>query len=239
MPISRRPTPAARTVATEHFHDHRGQHGGLGAGNAGERHGNPDGSLRHCLHIPSSTQVVLSAIATATRTSPQVPQSIIFGTSELDITQNNQARISRSRPTFASLTARPPTGVPLAIVKAGAGALVLSGNNSYGGTTAINEGTLKIGSTTAIGSFNVGNNIVYSAVNIANKPGAKLDLSLFNSAVTAKNINIGNLSGGGGEQSLKSLPLWVSFIEHNGEHYGQLVGYFRLNGIVPPESRKK
>jgi ribonuclease D len=29
----------------------------------------------------------------------------------------------------------------------------------------------------------------------------------------------------------------VSFIEHSGEHYGQLVMYARLNGIVPPASR--
>jgi len=29
------------------------------------------------------------------------------------------------------------------------------------------------------------------------------------------------------------------FIEHSGEHYGQLVVYYRLNGIVPPESRRK
>lgn len=27
------------------------------------------------------------------------------------------------------------------------------------------------------------------------------------------------------------------YIEHSGEHYGQLVVYYRLNGIVPPESR--
>ena len=37
--------------------------------------------------------------------------------------------------------------------------------------------------------------------------------------------------------SAKVLSLWVSFIEHSGEHYGQLVVYFRLNGIVPPASR--
>jgi uncharacterized damage-inducible protein DinB len=35
----------------------------------------------------------------------------------------------------------------------------------------------------------------------------------------------------------KVSNLWVSFIEHSGEHYGQLVVYFRLNGIVPPASR--
>jgi hypothetical protein len=29
------------------------------------------------------------------------------------------------------------------------------------------------------------------------------------------------------------------FIEHNGEHYGQLVVYYRLSGLVPPESRPK
>ena len=37
--------------------------------------------------------------------------------------------------------------------------------------------------------------------------------------------------------SAKVSDLWVSFIEHSGEHYGQLVVYFRLNGIVPPASR--
>ena len=29
----------------------------------------------------------------------------------------------------------------------------------------------------------------------------------------------------------------VTFIEHNCEHYGQLVVYARMNGIVPPASR--
>ena len=28
-------------------------------------------------------------------------------------------------------------------------------------------------------------------------------------------------------------------IEHSGEHYGQLVVYYRMNGLVPPESRPK
>ena len=30
-----------------------------------------------------------------------------------------------------------------------------------------------------------------------------------------------------------------SVIEHSGEHYGQLVVYYRINGMVPPESRPK
>lgn len=35
----------------------------------------------------------------------------------------------------------------------------------------------------------------------------------------------------------KRAGLWVTFTEHSGEHYGQLVVYYRLNGIVPPASR--
>jgi hypothetical protein len=29
------------------------------------------------------------------------------------------------------------------------------------------------------------------------------------------------------------------FIEHSGEHYGQLAVYYRVAGLVPPESRPK
>jgi hypothetical protein len=35
----------------------------------------------------------------------------------------------------------------------------------------------------------------------------------------------------------KVAGLMNSFTEHAGEHYGQLVVYYRLNGLVPPESR--
>lgn len=35
----------------------------------------------------------------------------------------------------------------------------------------------------------------------------------------------------------EQCEMLVSFIEHNCEHYGQLVVYARLNGIVPPASR--
>ena len=40
------------------------------------------------------------------------------------------------------------------------------------------------------------------------------------------------------EQFTKSIAPWISVIEHSGEHYGLLVAYYRLNGIVPPASRK-
>ena len=45
------------------------------------------------------------------------------------------------------------------------------------------------------------------------------------------------LKNGAVTPSARLTDLWVSFIEHSGEHYGQMVVYYRLNGIVPPASR--
>lgn len=41
------------------------------------------------------------------------------------------------------------------------------------------------------------------------------------------------------ERFQQTLSPWMAIIEHAGEHYGQLVVYYRLNGMVPPESRPK
>jgi hypothetical protein len=43
----------------------------------------------------------------------------------------------------------------------------------------------------------------------------------------------------GDAEILKHLDYWTGYIEHMGEHYGQLVVYYRNNGVVPPASRKK
>ena len=32
---------------------------------------------------------------------------------------------------------------------------------------------------------------------------------------------------------------WWTILEHTGEHFGQLVVYYRVNGMIPPESRPK
>jgi DinB superfamily len=40
-------------------------------------------------------------------------------------------------------------------------------------------------------------------------------------------------------QQIRVLDMAYGFIEHCGEHYGQLVGYYRMAGLVPPESRPK
>ena len=42
-----------------------------------------------------------------------------------------------------------------------------------------------------------------------------------------------------GQQQLRVGDLAYGFIEHLGEHYGQLVVYYRVSGLVPPESRPK
>lgn len=45
------------------------------------------------------------------------------------------------------------------------------------------------------------------------------------------------LKNGPATPTAKLTDLWVSFTEHSGEHYGQMVVHYRLNGIVPPASR--
>jgi uncharacterized damage-inducible protein DinB len=40
-------------------------------------------------------------------------------------------------------------------------------------------------------------------------------------------------------QQTRVYDLAYGFVEHCGEHYGQLVIYYRLAGLVPPESRPK
>jgi hypothetical protein len=40
-------------------------------------------------------------------------------------------------------------------------------------------------------------------------------------------------------QQIRVLDMAYGFIEHCGEHYGQLVVYYRVAGLIPPESRPK
>lgn len=57
--------------------------------------------------------------------------------------------------------------------------------------------------------------------------------ALKRSAVDAADALKGNASG----LSPEMAEMVVTFIEHNCEHYGQLVVYARLNQVVPPASR--
>jgi hypothetical protein len=40
-------------------------------------------------------------------------------------------------------------------------------------------------------------------------------------------------------QLVRVSDMAYGLLEHDGEHYGQLVGYYRVAGLVPPESRPK
>jgi hypothetical protein len=41
------------------------------------------------------------------------------------------------------------------------------------------------------------------------------------------------------KQQMRVSDLAYGLTEHSGEHYGQLVVYYRVAGLVPPESRPK
>jgi DinB superfamily len=41
-----------------------------------------------------------------------------------------------------------------------------------------------------------------------------------------------------GKKLVHGSYLWMFAIEHSGEHYGQLVVYYRANNLVPPDSRR-
>lgn len=42
-----------------------------------------------------------------------------------------------------------------------------------------------------------------------------------------------------GNRLAHNSTIWTSAIEHSGEHYGQLVVYYRANNLVPPDSRRQ
>jgi hypothetical protein len=41
-----------------------------------------------------------------------------------------------------------------------------------------------------------------------------------------------------GNRLAHNSNIWTFVIEHSGEHYGQLVVYYRANNLVPPDSRR-
>ena len=42
-----------------------------------------------------------------------------------------------------------------------------------------------------------------------------------------------------GNRMAHNSSIWTFAIEHSGEHYGQLVVYYRANNLVPPDSRQR
>ena len=41
------------------------------------------------------------------------------------------------------------------------------------------------------------------------------------------------------EKFATTLSPWLAVLEHDAEHYGLLIGYYRANSVVPPSSRPK
>ena len=42
-----------------------------------------------------------------------------------------------------------------------------------------------------------------------------------------------------GNKVVHNSYCWMFVVEHSGEHYGQLVAYYRANNMVPPQSRPR
>ena len=104
-----------------------------------------------------------------------------------------------------------------------------------------------------------GANLIYVAVAKGEKPGME-DLPRAQYKTKADVVNVLKKSFADGAAVMKEkgekgimekiknpfanemttlYSLAMGFNEHSGEHYGQLVVYYRLSGMVPPESRPK
>ena len=59
---------------------------------------------------------------------------------------------------------------------------------------------------------------------------AELEKSISDSEATLKAVPK--------EKFTQTLAPWLGVIEHEAEHMGQLIAYYRVNGLVPPQSRK-
>ena len=88
------------------------------------------------------------------------------------------------------------TGAATSLSKMGTGTLILSGNNTYAGQTNIAAGTLKLGSTTALGAVDGG------AVTVSSE--ASLDLNGQNLFTTTKDLSIAGTGVGGNGALLTS-----------------------------------
>ena len=101
-----------------------------------------------------------------------------------NITNNSSLIFNR---TGAYSVASPISGSG-SLTQRGTGTLILSGNNSYSGTTTVNGGALVAGSSTALGSG-------AGALTVNN--GSKLALGSYNATVGEVTLNSGSITGSG------------------------------------------
>lgn len=119
--------------------------------------------------------LVTSAVGANTTTITGGAISGASGNGPLTIIQNNT---SGELNIASTITGTASDG----FTKSGAGTLTLSGNNTFVGRIFVNAGTLKLGSTTALGDAAATSSIVFST-------GSTLDLNGFNPSIGARTGN--------------------------------------------------
>ncbi|MCW1925721.1 autotransporter-associated beta strand repeat-containing protein [Luteolibacter arcticus] len=146
------------------------------------------GTTNAQLDLNGQNQGLSGLLATGTVANTAVVNSNATGaTLTLDIaagtTNTYTGRIGADARLITNGTA---PGVNIALTKAGAGTLVLSGNNGYTGPTQVNSGILRAGSSSAFGTG--------ATVTLANVASATLDLN--NTSTTVSSLAGGGTIGG-------------------------------------------
>jgi autotransporter-associated beta strand protein len=122
---------------------------------------------------PSSITGGTIIIGTAATNTTTAPTANFFCVSDLSVTSN-----------LTNFT--PGSGEPSGIAKSGAGVLLLLGSNTYTGPTRVLNGTLRLGSSSALTTLS----------DVFVNPGATLDLNGFNSVVGSINQSAPMLATG-------------------------------------------
>ncbi len=84
--------------------------------------------------------------------------------------------------------------------------------------------------------FGRGENVKWDEIDPKTVHGKAEIVALLEKSISDGKDTLGKIPD---EQFKDSITPWMAIIEHAGEHYGQLVVYYRVNGMVPPESRPK
>ncbi|MEO6436673.1 MAG: autotransporter-associated beta strand repeat-containing protein [Tepidisphaeraceae bacterium] len=109
-------------------------------------------------------------------------------------------------------------GMPLSLIKSGAGTLVLSGNNTYSGPTVVNEGTVEVSGADNLGDASATNQLVLN--------GGALRLS--GGRQTGQNGRMIRVNPGGGTIDTNGFDMTFGQLVWNGELQKQGAGTLKL-----------
>jgi fibronectin-binding autotransporter adhesin len=149
-----------------------------GTGSAGVWSNGTAGQLGGNYANDLANTVTFTGTATnVTASGPVQAGSLIFNTDSYILggaVQLGVGSITTTGSITTNITASISGNGSSGLIKAGEGTLILSGNNSYSGTTTLNAGTLTIGNATALGSTG---NITFSGGALQYGSGINTDLS--------------------------------------------------------------